>query len=518
MAGRRSDVLDIREILRRLQLGERDRRIARDLHLSRKTVGKYREWAAAQDLLAGPLPDPAALQAALAATLPVVRPPTAPSSVEPFRQRIVDLRKLGVECRAIHQILRDEGGFAGAYQSVYRFVRRLEPRTPDAVVRVETPPGEEAQVDFGYAGLMHDPRSGTRRKAWAFVMTLSYSRHLYVEFVFDQDVATWLRCHRRAFEWFGGVPRRVVVDNLKAAIVKAVLYDPIVQRAYRECAEHYGFLISPCRPRTPEHKGKVEQGVHYVARNFLAGRAWRDITEANDRVLVWCVETAGRRIHGTTKEMPLARFDEIERAVLLPVPAAPYALATWKKAKLHPDCHVVFEDAFYSAPHRLIGQRLWVRGADTSVQIFHEHLLVASHPRATRRGQRITNPDHLPPAKIAGLLATPASCVRRASDIGPATSELVGRLLGERPLDRLRTVMGILKLAHKYGPRRLEGACTRALRYDDVAYGTIKRILERGLDQVADAAVPAPPREATLPLFARPVTDFFPSSGGSSCN
>jgi transposase len=171
--------LDIREILRRLQLGERDRRIARDLHISRKTVGKYHEWAAAQGLLTGPLPDPMVLQAALTATLPVVRPPTTPSSVEPFRQRIVDLRKQGVECRAIHQILRDEGGFAGAYQSVYRFVRRLEPRTPEAVVRRETPPGDEAQVDFGYAGLMHDPRSGTRRKAWAFVMTLSFSRHSY---------------------------------------------------------------------------------------------------------------------------------------------------------------------------------------------------------------------------------------------------------------------------------------------------------------------------------------------------
>jgi transposase len=511
--------LDIREVIRRLQLGEGDRRIARDLQVSRKTVGKYREWAAAQGLLAGPLPDPATLQAALATTLPVVRPPTMPSSVEPFRDRVVALRALGVECRALHQILREQHGFAGAYQAVYRFVRRLEPRTPEAVVRVETEPGAEAQVDFGYAGLMHDPRRGTQRKAWAFVMTLSFSRHSYVEFVFDQEVGTWLRCHRHAFEWFGGVPRRIVVDNLKAAIVKAVLYDPVVQRAYRECAEHYGFLISPCRPRTPQHKGKVEQGgVHYVARNFLAGRAFRDLDEANERVLVWCVETAGRRIHGTTKEPPLARFDQVERATLLPPPTAPYALATWKKAKLHPDCHVVFDEAFYSAPHRLIGQRLWVRGADTSVQIFHEHLLVASHPRAGRRGQRQTVTDHLPPAKVAGLLATPASCVRRAADIGPATSELVGRLLGERPLDRLRTVLGILKLAHKYGPRRLEAACHRALRYDDVAYATIKRILERGLDQVQDPAAPARPADTPLPLFARPVTDFFPSRGGSACN
>jgi hypothetical protein len=264
----------------------------------------------------------------------------------------------------------------------------------------------------------------------------------------------------------------------------------------------------------------VEQGgVHYLKRNFLAGRAFRDIVEANQRVLVWCVDTAGRRIHGTTKEPPLDRFDRIERAALMPVPATPYALATWKKARLHPDCHVVFEHAFYSAPFRLIGQRLWIRAADTSVQIFHQHELVATHPRAVRRGQRLTTTDHLPPAKVAGLLATPASCLRRADEIGPATSDVIGRLLGDRPLDRLRTALGILKLAHKFGPRRLEAACARALRYEDLSYATLKRILERGLDQTPFPARAAEaPAAAPLPLFARPVTDFFPSTGGGSCN
>ncbi|PYR20172.1 MAG: IS21 family transposase [Acidobacteria bacterium] len=520
MAGRRADVLEIRELIRRLQLDETDRQIARDLQVSRKTVRKYRRWAQQHDVLTAPLPDAATLQAQLKTTLPVSPPPTIPSKVTPFRDQVVTLRQRGVECRAIYDILREQHAFAGSYGSVYRFVRHLEPRTPEAYVRVETGPAEEAQVDFGYAGLLRDPDTETLRKAWVFVMTLSFSRHSYVEFVFDQEVDTWLRCHRRAFEWFGGVVRRVVLDNLKAAIVHAALYDPVVQRAYRECAEHYGFLISPCRPRTPEHKGKVEQGgVHYVKRNFLAGRAFRDVRDANERVWVWCMETAGRRIHGTTKEVPLARFDTIERELLLPLPATPYALATWKQAKLHPDCHVVFDHAFYSAPHRLIGQRLWVRAADTSVRMFHQHELVATHPRATRRGERLTNPDHLPPAKVAGLLATPASCVQRAGEIGPATSEVVGRLLGERPLDRLRTVLGILKLAHKFGPRRLEAACARAVQYDDLTYGTLKRILDRGLDQNAVSVTARPLTAATtLPLFARPVTDFFPSTGGGSCN
>ena len=185
-----------------------------------------------------------------------------------------------------------------------------------------------------------------------------------------------------------------VHEQAAAAIVRATWHDPVVQRAYRQCAEHYGFLISPCRPRTPEHKGKVEQGgVHYLKRNFLAGRAFRDFTETNEKGLLWCIETAGRRIHGTTKEEPLKRFDEVERAALLPLPTAPYAMAVWKKAKLHPDCHIVFEGSFYSAPHRLIGRRLWVCAADTGVTLFHEHEPVASHPRARRPGQPHTPPE-----------------------------------------------------------------------------------------------------------------------------
>ena len=405
-------MLDIREMIRRFRAGDADRRIARDLGASRKTVGKYREWAAAQDLLRGPLPDPATLQGRLATTLPMAVPPVTPSKVAVHHDRVVELRQRGVECRAIYARLCEERGFGGSYASVYRYVRRLEPRTPDACVRVETPPAEEAQVDFGYAGRLRDPRTGEPRKTWAFVMTLSFSRHCYVEFVFDQTVDTWLRCHRHAFEWFTGIVRRVVIDNLKAAITHALVYDPIVQRAYRECAEHYGFLISPCRPRTPEHKGKVEQGgVHYVLRNFVAGREFADLSDANQRVRTWCRETAGQRIHGTTKEQPWVRFTTVEQMLLLPLPPTPYAVARWKQAKLHRDCHVIFDGAFYSAPHRLIGQTLWVRAAETSVTVFQGYEIVAVHPRAAQPGQRFTVTDHLPPTKVEGLLTTPALCL-----------------------------------------------------------------------------------------------------------
>ena len=229
-------------------------------------------------------------------TLNTALPPQNVSSVEPYRELVVKLRQEGVEIAAIHERLK-ERGYTGSYSSVYRFVRNLEPLEPEVTVRVETRPGEEAQVDFGFAGRMIDPETGELRKTWAFVMTLSWSRHQYVEFVFDQKVETWLRCHRNAFAFFGGVPERVVIDNLKAGIVRACWDEPQAQQAYRECAEHYDFLITPCRPRTPEHKGKVEQGgVHYVKRNFLGGREPTTITQANRDVLRW-VEDHRRSAH-----------------------------------------------------------------------------------------------------------------------------------------------------------------------------------------------------------------------------
>jgi transposase len=497
--------MDIREILRHLRQGRSDRAVAAATGVDRKTVGRYRVWAVEQGLLRGHLPPLGELKALLEETMKASPPPQNVSSVEPYREVIEKLRRAGVEVMAIHQRLQ-ERGYTGSYSSALRFVRRLEPRALKVTVRVETRPGEEGQVDFGYAGRMIDPETGKVRRAWAFVMVLSWCRHQYVEFVFDQTVGTWLRLHRNAFEFFGGVPERVVIDNLKAGIVLACFQEPQAQHAYRECAEHYGFLISPCRPRTPQHKGKVEQGgVHYVKRNFLAGREPMPVTQANREVLRWVETTAGRRIHGTTREQPLARF-ETERKALRPLPPTPYDLAVWKQVKLHRDCHVTFQQAYYSSPCRLVGQSLWVRGGAREVQIYtQDYQLVATHPRAQRPGQRQTNLDHLPPYKVSGLILSREGCRKRAAEIGPAACQVVDGLLDHRPEDRLRVAGRLLKLAERFGPDRLEAACARALAFDDPAYLTIKRILEQGIDvEDLPSMAPAPPARA----FVRTSTEL----------
>jgi len=283
-----------------------------------------------------------------------------------------------------------------------------------------------------------------------------------------------------------------VLDNLKAGITKACFDDPQIQATYRECAEHYGFLLAPCAPRTPEHKGKVEQGgVHYVKRNFLGGRTPTTLAQANAEVRGWCRTTAGLRRHGTTKEAPLERFIASEQPQLAPVPSTPYDLAVWKRVALHRDCHVVFEQAFYSAPFRLVGQRLWVRGGSQEVRLYTaDYQLVATHARGQRPGARQTHPDHLPPEKLPQLLWTREMCPAMATEVGPATAVVVGQLLADPVVDRHSRVVRILRLRETVGYTRLEAACARALRYDDLTYATIKRILAQGLE--AEECAPAP--------------------------
>jgi transposase len=498
--------MDIRELLLHIRAGSSDRQIAQDMRIDRRTVRRYREWAQEQNLLEGPLAALGDLLALQDRTLPGQNPPQNTSTVEPYQEIVGQLVKENVEIAAIWCRLK-ERGYTGSYSAVRRFVRRLKPLVPEATVRVERKPGEEGQVDFGFAGRMIDPVTDELRRAWAFVMTLSWSRHQYTEFVFDQKIDTWLRLHRNAFTWFGGVPERVVIDNLKTAIIKAVWDDPEVQQSYRECAEHYGFLISPCRSRTPEHKGKVEQGgVHYVKRNFLGGRQPTTLSQANQDVLTWCNETAGLRIHGTTKEQPLARFQQVEQARLRPLPETPYDMAVWKRVTVARDCYVEFDKAYYSAPHRLITQPVWVCGGIQQVRIYTlQHELKATHERAQRPGKRLTHLDHLPPEKVPGLTLDREDCLATATQIGPATLGVTQTLLNDPVLDRLPTAGRLLRLRRNFGDERLEAACQRALSFGDPAYKTVKRILKEGLEnRPGPIAVTLPP--ATT--FARSVEEL----------
>lgn len=504
---------EIREIIYRLRKGESPRAIGRELGFAKNTVKKYRGLAGEAGLLdpEKPLPDAAMIAELLG---PPPRPRHMHSTVEPFAEVVESLVEQHVEMMAIWQRLRDEHGYKGSYSSVRRFVSGLRPKRPEATCRVETEPGEEAQVDFGSAGRQWDGKEGRRRRAWVFVMTLSWSRHQYVECVFDQKVETFVRCHERAFAWFGGVPGRVVIDNLKAGVIAHDLHDPVLGEPYRRFAQHYDFIISPNRPHTPEHKGKVESGVHYVKRNFLAGREFVDLEALNARALQWVLEVAGMRRHGTTREAPLGRFERVERAVLKPLPEEGFDLVAAYRAKVHRDCHVVVNSRYYSVPSYLIGKQVEVYVGRRVVEIYAGTTLVTTHLRAEQPGERQTRMDHYPAEKRAYLENPSARCRERAGEIGKACAEVVNGLLDDRPYDRLRSVQALLRLVEEFGKERLEAACARALAYGDPRYRRIKTILKAGLDRVPLEDVgredeqPQGP-EAEAYRYARRAESFF---------
>ncbi len=487
--GRRKIVMyQYRQILVRLRAGDTVREIARQGLMGRTKLGTFRGLASAQGWLDPnqAAPDEAAIAQALHSNKPQSkRALSTISKADPWRVVIERWLSAGVQGATIHAALVREHQFQGSYSSVKRIIRDILQAQPEqnVTVRLDFLPGEAAQVDFGAGPFLTHP-DGQSKRTWAFVMTLCHSRHQYVEFVWDQTVATWLGCHRRAFEWFAGVPQRVIIDNAKCAIIKACRFDPQVQRSYAECAEGYDFKIDPCPPHDPQKKGIVESGVKYVKRNFLPTREFRDLADLNAQVQVWVLQEAGQRIHGTTREQPMDLF-ALERSFLKPLPPQAPDLGVWQSVTVHRDCHVKFADMLYSAPFALVGKVLWLRSNDGCVALYEDYQLVATHPRGQRRGQRITTADHLPPKAQLFFAHDRQWLNTQADQIGPYCRQVIDWLLGDRILERLRAAQGVIGLAKTYGAQRLELACRRAMAHDSPYYRTVKTILSTNSDRLA---------------------------------
>ena len=506
--GRCTDVATIREILRSYQAIGGIKATARALSCAKGTVREYVRWAQSEGFLSGDLPDEAHLAGAWVKRRKLK--PTLANALEPLRETLQDWNHQGISLVRIQEMLVERHGWTGGYDALKRYTQSFRHPTP-AFLRLETQPAEEAQVDFGYFGMVWDETQKRQRKCWVFVMTLSYSRHMYAEAVFSQDLSTWIGCHRRAFDFLGGVPKKLVIDNLKTAIVKAALYDTLAHRTYEEMASHYGFVITPCRVATPRHKGKVERGVGYVKGSFWAGRTFRDLVDVNRQLKGWVMDHAGLRDHGTTRRQPLKVFEAEEKTVLLPLPLQPFHMTRWKQAKVHTDCHVSVDGAYYSVPHRFCGQEVLVRLTDSMVDVFVDHQVVASHIRSYRKGMRTTVRDHYPPSKVAYLEESPQWCLREAEQTGPSTHEFIRHLLNQsHPLDYLRRAQGILRLKRTFGRERLEAACQRASAHGVYTYQVVKNILQKKLDiSKQDTGEVAVSRNQKTFAFARPIEDFL---------
>lgn len=495
-----------RQALLRMRQGDSDRDIAAARVMGRPKAAQWRRIATEQGWLdpAQALPDDVAIAAAVGSPR---KASTTISTLEQHREQLGAWTLQGVSGTAIHAALKRQHGWGGSYSAVRRLVADIRRQLPpETTCRLEFEPGDAAQVDFGAGPTLVHP-DGQPRRTWAFVMTLASSRHQYVEFVWDQTVATWLGCHRRAFEWFAGVPRRVIIDNAKCAITRACAKDPTVQRAYAEVAEGYGFKIDPCPPHDPQKKGIVESGVKYLKGNFLPLRAFRDLADLNAQARAWVMDEAGVRCHGTTRRTPLGLF-ALEAPLLQALPPQAPDLGVWHRVSVHRDCHVQFERVLYSAPFALVGKTLWLRATDAAVALFEDYRHVATHPRGQRPGQRVSVRDHLPPEAQAFFGRDRAWCTAQAARIGASCQALVEQLLSDHILERLRAAQGVLALLKPYGAARLEAACARALAHGSPHFRTVKTILATGADQRADMAVDTPAGYGRT-RFTRPATELF---------
>ncbi len=491
MARRRMAMADIKEILVQWDAGEDLSRIARTLSYSRPTVRKYVRAAQRLGLSPGQRRrDEAAwdrLAAAAVADIARRRPPGAVTRDVARYHDYLALHVGQVHLTVLHQRLRDEQGLPASWGTFYRYVCRRWPdrmaHAPQATIRLDDPPpGAEAQVDFFSAGRWFDPDAGRARKVSMFLMTLAHSRHAFLYPVLAEDSAAWLEGHVEAFRFFGGVPRRIVPDNLSAGIVKADRYDPRLNRAYGELARYYGCVIDPARVAHPKDKPKVERTVRYARDSFFAGRSFASLAQMREAARHWSLAVAGRRTHGTTGDHPLEVFHRREQAALGPLPPVPWEVVSWTRAKLQHDCHLVVGKAKYSAPHRYIGQYLDVRVGRTTVHIYDGLDLLTTHPWQERGWA--TRLEHYPDAGQAFLRQGPRACVEQAQGIGPATTRLVQGLLITETTHQLREAQAILRLVQRHPTDRVEQACALALQSGDGRLRTVRGLLDHAITQV----------------------------------
>ena len=508
------------ELFRHWYAGRSQVQISQALGLDRKTIRKYLAPALAAGMSPGTGDkfDESVWRELIGGWFPeVVDPSTRAVTWPPIAKHhkwISGQLDATVTVATIAQRLRDDHGVDVSESSVRRYVtahfadkinekRATPPRPP-------VPAGEEAQVDYGKLGMWTNPETGKRVSVWAFAIILSCSRWLFVQPVLKMDQTSWCASHVDAFEFFGGVPERIVCDNLKTGVSKPDLYDPQINRAYAELASFYEVLIDPARAFTPKDKPRIERPMPYIRDSFFTGREFTSLPQMQQAALDWCLNVYGRHAHRGIDGVPPAElFAQIERDVLTPLPPRRFERVTYHVGKVAPDCHVKAGTALYSVPWRLIGSHVRVRTCGDMVQVFADDQVVATH--VLHLSGRATNLEHYPPHKVAYHSRPVAWCRKQAEEIGEHAVAVVAELSEVNAIHRLRAIQSIVGLRTKYPDDRINAACARAIAVGDVGPRTIKGILIAGTEY--DDTITTPPVAPTPPAFLALLTDPWVMTG-----
>jgi transposase len=397
-----------------------------------------------------------------------------------------ELRRPGVTLQLLweeHRGAHPDGYGYSRYCELYRaWEGRLSP-----IMRQLHVAGERMFVDYAGATLeVVDGTTGEVRVCQLFVAALGASNYTYAEATFTQRLVDWIDSHVRAFAFFGGVTAQIVCDNLRSGIAKACFYEPAVNRTYAEMAAHYGTAVVPARPRKPRDKAKVEVAVQVATRWIVAKlrhRRFFSLAEINVAIrdLVTRLNARVTRHLGASRR---GLFDEIERHALKGLPAEPYRYAEWKECRVGFDYHVEVEQHYYSVPHPLLRQTVWVRITARTIEVFHRGKRVAAHIRSSSNRRHTTVPEHMPSSHRRYADWTPERIRRQAGEIGRNTATLVEIIMRERshPEQGFRASVGIIRLVKNYGHDRLEAACGRALEIGARSFTSVNSILKNNLE------------------------------------
>lgn len=374
---------------------------------------------------------------------------------------ITERLKLGLSAQRIFQDLQADKAFDGSYESVKRYVRKLEECDEVPFRRMEALPGTECQVDYG-TGAWIIGTDGKRRKTHLFRVVLSCSRKAYSEVSFTQETECFIRALENAFRHFGGVPETVVIDNLKAGVLKPCVYDPELNPKLHDFAAHYGTCILPSRVYTPRHKGKVERQVGYAQDNALKGRSFKSLAEQNAHLRDWEIHVADQRIHGTMRRQVQRMFEE-ERPHLAALPPDLFPAFQEGRRKVHRDGHVEVAKAYYSVPPEYTRREVWVRHDGRLVEIFNDAMTRLCVHAQKEPGQRSTRQEHIPPEKISNPELGNEWMLRKAWVIGDGAGAWAKAMLAARGIPGTRVLNGLLSLRKQHAPAAINRGCAKAL-------------------------------------------------------
>jgi transposase len=459
--------MDIYEIIRRWHGKQPISTIAKATGYDRKTIRRYINIARILGLNdRADLPDKETVMTLLKDAVKdrtFMQP--AREILFPYRDEIIQLiedseyrlrPKIAYEVICSRHNLHDKASYS-SFKRFYRTHCQIGP-AGKTTCRIETPPGRNAQLDYAKVGILYDQATKQNRSVYAFITTLAFSRHKYVEFVYKQDAKSFVRSNINMMNDFNGVPEIISIDNLKGGVIKPDLYDPQFNRLYREMAEHYGCFIDPCRIGKPKDKAKVERDVQTIRQQFRKFKALYpslDITEANKLIRHWLKNEYGQRDHGTTGDKPYVMFTEKEQGKLKPLPFKPFELAEWKVAKVHPDCYIQYRQKTFSVPNRYAGKSVWIKATDKIISVYLDEQLIKQHLITDQKRHTDFNdfPENVRSVLDEGI---PNTLINKAARVGKNFGKLILNILKVHAFLNLRRAQGLVALTDKYPPEELD--------------------------------------------------------------